>query len=734
MSFDVRVVPATNDLTLTDQQVFTEQVQVTIPKAAVANKADIYFLSDTTGSMRTVLSAVQQGISGILSELKGLPADIQFGVGNYKDFVGAPHAFEHQQSLTANMDAVIAMINNWKAGGGEDTPEAQLFALDQLAEGPGGQIGWRSEAKRIVVWFGDAPGHNPICQAISDLSYDITEASVTKKLVDEHISVVAISTTTGVPAGLNANPVEGTNEKGKNYLWATSYREKCGAPSGSPGQADRIARATGGVCVTDIDPSAIVKTILNQAKAQVVSISQVQLVAAGATASFVTAISPQEGYGPLPTDEEHVLSFDVFFTGVQSSTTHAQISTGSLDVVVDGVVVGGKSVKITVPSVLEPTPIPLLKGPVYSWGDNSYSQLGDGTTAPRISPVEVQGLPPARIKAIVSGGWHGLALLEDSTVWAWGLNDWGQLGDGSDRKKNKSSSKPVQVLHPSQDKTPLSNVTAIASRGWPNVALLGDGTLRSWGANDYGQLGDGTKETPSRPVVVFDLDEVKAIGAGFWQLLAVRKDGTAWAWGANDYGQLGDNTIHGSIPTTRRKVGMLTRVKAVTGGGWHILALREDGTVWAWGHNGQGQLGDGTTVDKKAPVQVQNLPRIKAIAAGWRTSMALGEDGTVWTWGHNDYGQLGDGAKKEKQYSSKPVQVLHPSQNKTPLSGIKAIAAGGWHCLALREDGTVWAWGHNGQGQLGDGTKTDREVPVQVQDLSDIKVIAAGERYNLACR
>jgi hypothetical protein len=154
----------------------------------------------------------------------------------------------------------------------------------------------------------------------------------------------------------------------------------------------------------------------------------------------------------------------------------------------------------------------------------------------------------------------------------------------------------------------------------------------------------------------------------------------------------------------------------------HSLALKDDGTVWAWGYNGYGQLGNGTNTDSNVPVQVSGLTGITAIAWGGSHSLALKNDGTVWAWGYNGYGQLGNGTNTD---SNLPVQV-------SSLTGITVIAGGSRHSLALKNDGTVWAWGYNGYGQLGNGTNTDSNVPVQVSGLTGITAIAGGGYHSLA--
>ena len=204
------------------------------------------------------------------------------------------------------------------------------------------------------------------------------------------------------------------------------------------------------------------------------------------------------------------------------------------------------------------------------------------------------------------------------------------------------------------------------------------------------------------------LANVIAIAAGGSHTLALKSDGTVWAWGDNGYGHLGDGT------TTERytpvQVSGLTGVIAISAGGYHSAALKSDGTVWAWGWNCEGQLGNGTTSDVNPfPVQVSGLTAVKAIAAGANYSKALKSDGTVWAWGAGYYGQLGDGTTVSK-YT--PVQV-------SGLTGVAAIGSGEYqfHSIALKSDGTVWTWGYNYYGQLGDGTTINKTAPTQVDGL-----------------
>ncbi|MCM8816517.1 MAG: hypothetical protein NC913_03270 [Candidatus Omnitrophica bacterium] len=345
---------------------------------------------------------------------------------------------------------------------------------------------------------------------------------------------------------------------------------------------------------------------------------------------------------------------------------------------------------------------------------------------------------------ISAGGQHNLVLRSDSTVIANGLNNYGQLGINS----NTNNAGKVQVKDVAGTEL-LSGIIQVAGGSNHSIALGYDGTVYSWGLNAYGQLGDGTNTNRLRPVKVKspdgtgELSGITYISAGSTHTAAIKMDRTLWAWGANNYGQLGNNlTTNSNLPLQvhgEMNRGFLTNVKSVACGPEHTLALLEDGTVWAWGRNHQGQLGNGTTQDSHVPVKVSNLTDVVAIAASDYPpappfSLALKSNGTVWAWGGGRDGQLGNGQSGNDYYSSVPVQV-------SGLTNIIAIAAGDNHALALRSDGTLWAWGANSMGQLGDGTTDNiRTTPVQVkgQDgtgyLTGIIKISAGYSYCMALK
>ncbi|HSA24167.1 MAG TPA: hypothetical protein P5076_22090 [Myxococcota bacterium] len=209
--------------------------------------------------------------------------------------------------------------------------------------------------------------------------------------------------------------------------------------------------------------------------------------------------------------------------------------------------------------------------------------------------------------------------------------------------------------------------------------------------------------------------------------MALKSDGTVWTWGWNNHGQLGDGTTEDRF--TPVQASGVTGVVGIAAGAQHAMVLKADGTVWTWGLNDHGQLGDGTTLDSHAPVQVDGLTGVSAIAAGVSHSLALKSDGTVWAWGANNYGQLGDGTWSDQHA---PVQVAGAAD-------VVAIASGCNHGLALRSDGTAWAWGAGYYGELANGANSDQTGLVQMMldaanPFTGAVVVAAGCDHSLVLR
>jgi alpha-tubulin suppressor-like RCC1 family protein len=372
-----------------------------------------------------------------------------------------------------------------------------------------------------------------------------------------------------------------------------------------------------------------------------------------------------------------------------------------------------------------PPPAPFSVG-VVDWGDNMLGQLGGGFKGTK-SPLAVTVLGLGNVKQVAATYFTSYALLADGTVTAWGGNDSGQLGDGL---AGPASSAPVHVLG-------LSGVTAIAAGGAHAMALLGNGTVATWGGNLNGQLGDGTtlagKLGPGRvvPALVPGLGGVVAIAAGGGDDAVLLGDGSVMAWGENKDGQLGDGTkVEKPRPT---RVAGLTGVKGLALGGipslsGHMLALLGDGTVRAIGANGSGQLGDGTTTDSSSPVAVKGLSGVVQVAASASHSLALLHDGTVLAWGNNEFGELGAAPSGPEKCGTAPCSKVPFTVG---IHGVSAIAAGWRFSLAL-QGGAVFSWGWNELGQLGDGTTANSSTPVGVVGLGPVSQISAGEKHSIA--
>jgi alpha-tubulin suppressor-like RCC1 family protein len=340
-------------------------------------------------------------------------------------------------------------------------------------------------------------------------------------------------------------------------------------------------------------------------------------------------------------------------------------------------------------------------GSVWAWGRGDEGQLGNGTRTDSNVPVRVANLNC--VTAIAVGGNQGLALRTDGSAWAWGGNSRGQLGDGT----GANSDTPVAVNGLG------AGVVAIAAGDQNSLALKSDGSVWAWGRNDRGQLGNGTSNDSEVPVPVSGLASgVIQIADGGDFSLALRTDGSVWGWGNNFSGQLGNATPE-TLNTPTPVKGLAAGVKAISVGEGHSLALLANGSVLAWGKNTSGELGNGTTKDTPVPTLVSGLGSgVIAVAVGRDDfSLALKSDGSVWAWGWGAAGQLGDGSSADRHVPT-PVTGLR--------NGVTAIAGGGGGGLALKSDGSVWAWGTNNHGELGNGITQPEGgsyVPVEVVGL-----------------
>ena len=382
-------------------------------------------------------------------------------------------------------------------------------------------------------------------------------------------------------------------------------------------------------------------------------------------------------------------------------------------------------------------------GTVWVWGQNNRGQLGDGTSADQSTPVQVPGVTHA---VMACGGWyHGAALLADGSVWTWGTNMDGQLGNGKSGEFWATVPGPV---------TALGNATAIACTGAQTFALLRDETVRAWGGNANGDLGDGTTTDRTLPVPVSGLNQVVAINGK----AALKRDGSVWEWGITTCcGQTipnlvpvqsagvgsvvsistGSNNVFnariaaiksdgvtwwrwipGSAPELQTPAGNLTALAATDG---HTLLLKADGSVLSAGANHLGQLGNGTTASSAFDPQSSFLPvvglsNIAAVAVGERHSLALDAGGNVWAWGDDGNGQLGRGAAL-----AATVATVVPG-----LSKIVQVSAGWQTSGAVDQSGNVWTWGSNYTGQLGFTTAANSSAPLRVPGVQDVQMLLVG--------
>jgi len=347
---------------------------------------------------------------------------------------------------------------------------------------------------------------------------------------------------------------------------------------------------------------------------------------------------------------------------------------------------------------------------LWTWGRNTFGQLGDNTIIDRSSPVQIGAL--TTWSQIVAGRSSCFSIKTDGTMWSWGTNDYGALGDNTVLTR----SSPVQV----GALTTWSKIS-IFNGGDSVTAIKTDGTLWTWGYNFYGQLGDNTIVDKSSPIQLGALTTWSQSASGAYHTLAIKTDGTLWSWGSNEVGQLGSNTVvYRSSPV---QVGALTTWSKIASGRKYTIAIKTDGTLWSFGYGTIGNLGDGTAITRSSPVQVGSLTTWSQISAGQNHTIATKTDGTIWTWGYNNRGQLGDNTVVNK---SSPIQL-------GALTTWSQISVGQTnHSTALKTDGTIWTWGFNQYGPLGDGTVVYRSSPVQVGSLTTWAKIAAGDNYSMA--
>jgi alpha-tubulin suppressor-like RCC1 family protein len=334
-------------------------------------------------------------------------------------------------------------------------------------------------------------------------------------------------------------------------------------------------------------------------------------------------------------------------------------------------------------------------GSLWAWGDHDNGRLGDGAIEGgievilgsewRTNPVKIMD----NVASVAAGEYNTFAIQKDGSLWSWGANDkYGRIGDGTTADRDT----PVKIME---------NVASVIPNASSPVAIQTDGSLWAWGYNAGGQLGDGTTTHSYTPVKI--MGNVASVVANRGTIFAIQTDGSLWARGSNSVGQLGDGT------TTDRysPVKIMENVTFVQNDFLHIWAIQADGSLWAWGSNTYGKLGDGTTTDRRSPVKI--MENVTAVTSNSNNTSALQTDGSLWSWG--EYSNIHD-----KNYHNvvlpirlSPVKILD-----NVASVVDSMDPLGERTFAIQTDGSLWSWGSNEEGQLGDGTTNSRDTPVKI--------------------
>ena len=335
---------------------------------------------------------------------------------------------------------------------------------------------------------------------------------------------------------------------------------------------------------------------------------------------------------------------------------------------------------------------------LWIWGNNSSGQLGINNTVTRSTPVTTFA-GGNNWKSAASGNSHTSAIKTDGTLWTWGTNTNGQLGIGL----GASRATPVTTLLGG------NNWKFISCGQFYTAAIKTDGTLWIWGQNTSGQLGNNTITQRSTPVTTFlGGNNWKSVACSGSHTVALKTDGTLWTWGSNYAGKLGINEPTGvskSTPVTTFLGG--NNWKSVACGGSHTVAIKTDGTLWTWGSNVSSQLGTNNLISRSTPVTTfLGGNNWKSVACGYSHNAAIKTDGTLWTWGVNGDGQLGINVQASTSGRSTPVTTFLGGNN------WKSVACGGYRISAIKTDGTLWTWGRNDSGQLGTNNLITRSTPV----------------------
>ncbi len=311
-------------------------------------------------------------------------------------------------------------------------------------------------------------------------------------------------------------------------------------------------------------------------------------------------------------------------------------------------------------------------GSLWAWGHNSSGMLGDGTFKDRHKPVKIMD----DVQSVSLGWRHSAAIKKDGSLWLWGDNDYGELGDGT----TKYRPEPVKIM---DDVLIMDDVQSVSLGMDNSAAIKTDGSLWLWGHNRW---GDGTDKNWLEPIKI--MDDVQSVSLGMDCSAVIKTDGSLWLWGDDSNGQLGD----GNHMYRHEPVKIMDDVQSVSLGKKHSAAIKKDGSLWVWGDNYFGKLGDGTNKQQNEPIKI--MDDVQSVSLGEENSAAIKTDGSLWVWGDHKY---------RDWVSYKPISIM---------SDMQSVSLGWYHSAAIKKDGSLWIWGKNKFGQLGDGTTEDRLEPI----------------------
>jgi len=342
-------------------------------------------------------------------------------------------------------------------------------------------------------------------------------------------------------------------------------------------------------------------------------------------------------------------------------------------------------------------------GSLWGWGWNGSGKIGDGTTKTVYSPVRIMN----DVVVVSSGDEHTMAIKSDNSLWGWGNNERGQLGNG----KITIYDNDYNVVEDNDHRTPvkiMEDVASVSAGDMHTMVIKTDGSLWGFGTGAH-RIGNNDSEVHLNPVWI--MNDVVAVSSGLHHTMVIKTDGSLWTWGSNNFGQLGDGA-GGWFTQSLAPIKIMEDVVAVSSGSTHVMAIKSDGSLWGWGNNFYGQVGVGIVaalIDDKyisedsycfSPVQI--MADVVDVSAGNGSTMVIKTDGSLWGFGNNAMGSLGDGTS-ENRYS--PIKIME---------NVVSVSTGVGHTLAIRTDGSLYAWGNNSFACLGDGTWEEQSRPKRV--------------------